>query len=79
MFLRKLDFLFFNRRVWPRIAWDEQARAILKALLSQVVTACPVVTASRCEVATYVATFVSGVKSVQWVASQLAGIPVLCV
>ena len=38
-------FLFFDRRVWPRIAWDEQARAILKTLLSQVVTSCSVVTA----------------------------------
>ena len=56
--------LFFDRRVWPRIAWDEQARASLKTLLSQVVTSCSVVTASRCEVATHVATFVSWVKSV---------------
>ena len=29
-------FQIFNRRVWPCTAWDEQARAILKTLLSQV-------------------------------------------
>ena len=57
--------LFFNRRVWPRIAWDDQVHAILKTLLSQVVTGCPVVTASRCEVSRHVATFVSWVKSVR--------------
>ena len=30
------SFLIFNRSVWPCIARDEQARAILKTLLSQV-------------------------------------------
>ena len=28
-------FLIFNRRVWPCIVWEEQARAILKTLLSR--------------------------------------------
>ena len=27
-------FLIFNKRVWPRIAWDDQGRAILKTLLN---------------------------------------------
>ena len=53
-------FLIFNKHVWPRIAWDEQARAILKTLLSQVYPVA--VTASRREVATHVATFVLGEK-----------------
>ena len=60
MFPRKLVFLIFNKHVWPRIAWDEQARAILKTLLSQVYPVA--VTASRREVATHVATFVLGEK-----------------
>ena len=56
---------FSHRRAWPRIARDEQARAILKTLLSHVATSCSVVTVSHCEVATRVATFASWVKSVQ--------------